>query len=78
MEISHCIRLYLTDVLLVSSGKDKVHSIRHDVDRSLVFLPGFVVGLLKNQYVGVGLICMQNFREEIFVFNRKSYPVPYP
>lgn len=37
---------YLTVVLLVNSGKNNVHCIRHDVNRCLVFLPVFKVGFL--------------------------------
>lgn len=40
---------YLTVVLLVYSGKNNIHCIRHDVNRRLVFLPVFSVGFLSTK-----------------------------
>lgn len=49
-ELQYQNELYLTVVPPVSSGKNNIHCIRHDVDRSLVFLPIFGVGFLSEKY----------------------------
>lgn len=67
---------YLTVVLLVNSGKNNVHCIRHDVNRRLVFLPVFSVGFLWTTgtcWFGILDIIVGNL-----IFYRKSSPVPYP
>lgn len=41
--------LYLTEVFLVFPGQSNAHGIRHDVDCSLVIVPGLSVGLLGDK-----------------------------
>lgn len=61
---------YLAVVLLVNSGKNNVHCIRHDVNRRLVFLPVFSVGFLWTKsscWFGILDIIVGNL-----IFYRKS------
>lgn len=66
-EIRYYAILYLTEVLLVSSGKNNVHCIRHDVDWSLVFLPVFNVGWLWTKCSCWFDILDMNVGKDIFV-----------
>lgn len=67
LKITLSITLYLTEVLLVSSSKNNVHCIRHDMDGSLVFLPGFQVGFLKTKCSCCFDILDIKVREELFM-----------